>query len=98
MNFVYCRQKTPVQKVLTYTEETALEVIEALWDRNRSVHKYNGQLRVTGLGDTRLSYIDLNDVVVFSESGFSHMTLEAFNLRYEPCSQNGHTYGGSYGI
>lgn len=99
MNFVYCRQKTPVRRVITYTEETAQEVIEYLWERDYSIHKKNSQLRVTPLGQSRSSYIDLNDVLVFSENGFSNMTLDFFNDNYEPCSKDGHTYyGGTYGI
>lgn len=34
MNFVYCRQKSPVCRVITYTEETAHEIINAMWERD----------------------------------------------------------------
>jgi hypothetical protein len=83
---------------MTYTEETALEIIETLWDQDYTVYKKGNQLRVTPLGGRDSVYVELNDVLVFCGSGFSHMSLEVFNQNYEPCSPNGHTYGGSYGI
>lgn len=96
MNFVYCRQKSPVCRVITYTEKTADMVVNAMWERDYTVHQKNNQLCVSALGDTRPVYIDLNEVIVFSEKGFTRMTLDAFNQNYEPCNPDGHTYGGVY--